>query len=82
MQHKTLRTFFYSYFKTLHVTFSRLDATAITMVKKNDGDLGKQRLFGVIGQAVFVIITVYKVPSLIILDEFRYNDQNCQLIFY
>jgi hypothetical protein len=52
------------------------------MVKKNDGDLGKQRLFGVIGQAVFVIITVYKVPSLIILDEFRYNDQNCQLIFY
>lgn len=24
------------------------------MVKKNDGDLGKQRLFGVIGQAVFV----------------------------
>jgi hypothetical protein len=26
------------------------------MVKKNDGDLGKQRLFGVIGQAVFVII--------------------------
>ena len=32
----------------------RLDATAITMVKKNEGDLGKQRLFGVIGQAVFV----------------------------
>ncbi len=32
----------------------RLDATAITMVKKYDGDLGKQRLFGVIGQAVFV----------------------------
>lgn len=24
------------------------------MVKKYDGDLGKQRLFGVIGQAVFV----------------------------
>lgn len=33
---------------------SRLDATAITMVKKHEGDLGKQRLFGVIGQAVFV----------------------------
>ena len=39
--------------------FIRLDSTAICMVKKYEGDLGKQRLFGVIGQSLFVIINFY-----------------------
>lgn len=29
------------------------------MVKKYEGDLGKQRLFGVIGQSLFVIINLF-----------------------
>lgn len=37
----------------------RLDATAIKMVKKHHGDLGKQRLFGVIGQAICVHIIIF-----------------------
>jgi hypothetical protein len=35
-------------------------ATAIKMDKKHHGDLGKQRLFGVIGQAICVIIIFIK----------------------
>lgn len=38
---------------------NRLDATALKMVTKHNGDLGKQRLFGVIGQAIFVILRIY-----------------------
>lgn len=41
---------------SLATSFSMLDATAIKMVKKHHGDLGKQRLFGVIGQAICAVL--------------------------
>lgn len=35
----------------------RLETIGVRMVKKHQGDLGKQRIFGVIGQAIFVVFT-------------------------
>jgi hypothetical protein len=48
-----------------------LDATAIKMVKKHHGDLGKERLFGVIGQAICVCIMFKKCLSYIIQHLFE-----------
>lgn len=39
----------------LGTSFTMLDATTICLIKKYQGELGKQRLFGVIGAAVFAM---------------------------
>nr|CAH0110425.1 unnamed protein product [Daphnia galeata] len=63
---------------SLATSFSMLDATAITMVKKNDGDLGKQRLFGVIGQAVFGMVAGVLLDWTVELQ----GDPDYSLLFY
>ncbi|KAI9554090.1 hypothetical protein GHT06_019362 [Daphnia sinensis] len=63
---------------SLATSFSMLDATAITMVKKNDGDLGKQRLFGVIGQAVFAMVAGILLDWTVELQ----GDPDYSILFY
>ncbi|KAK4009736.1 major facilitator superfamily domain-containing protein 6 [Daphnia magna] len=42
---------------TLGTSFTMLDATTICLIKKYKGQLGRQRLFGVLGSATFAMLT-------------------------
>jgi hypothetical protein len=42
---------------TLGTSFTMLDATTICLIKKYKGQLGRQRLFGVLGSAAFAMTT-------------------------
>jgi MFS_1 like family len=66
---------------SLSTSLSMLDATAICMVKMYSGDLGKQRIFGVVGQAVMAMIAGILLDWTVSLQGHLHNRDLICMIF-